>query len=112
MNVDEVASIVIHREGPEFVSLLKSASSCFEQTDFESQLAAHLTTRPGLVEQWSVWSGDQRWTPSAYLDGTKAGWHDAGPQHIRQHPDRAAATADFIHRMAVWLADRRVLASE
>ncbi len=92
--------------------LMKSASDEFRDPTFEASLAAYLRADPHLVNAWSVWSGDQRWTPSAYFNGAECGWYDSGYQHVRQHPDSAGAAADFIHRLAVWLADRRVIGSE
>jgi hypothetical protein len=62
-----------------------------------------------VVERWITWSEDQRWSPSAYVKGSETGWYDGGNRNVKQHPDKAAAVADFIHRMAAWLAIKRVL---
>lgn len=112
--VDEVASIVEQRDGPSFVNRLRSANSNFASKVFEAELAAHLRTRPHLVEAWTLWCGDQRWSPSAYVDGTETGWYDANARrgHVRRHQDEAAAVADLIHRMAAWLADKRIVTPE
>jgi hypothetical protein len=109
IRVDQVASIVNFRDDPNFVELLKSASASFTSDTFESELAMYLRSHPHLVDQWTTWSGDQRWTPSAYISETVAGWYDSADKHRRRHRDQAGATADFIHRMAVWLAERRVI---
>jgi hypothetical protein len=61
------------------------------------------------MERWESWSVDQRSTPSAYLDGTVVGWYDSVRRNVRVHPDRAAAVADFIHRLAALLSRREVL---
>jgi hypothetical protein len=62
-----------------------------------------------LVELWETWSADQRWTPSAYVEGTEVGWFDGACRNVRIHPDRGAAVAEFIRRMAAWLFRRVVL---
>jgi hypothetical protein len=58
---------------------------------------------------WATWSGDQRWTPSAYLEGNEVGWYDGARRHVKVHADAASAAADFIHRLAAWLARREIL---
>lgn len=75
-------------------------------------MAGYLRAEPQRIDAWSTWSGDQRWTPSAYFDGTETGWYDSGYEHVRHHRDRADAAADFIHRLAAWLAERRVIGSD
>lgn len=104
-----VSGIVLHRGEPAFVAKLRAAGAQFARPGFEQALARHLRANPGLVEAWESWSADQRWTPSAYVEGTEVGWYDAGRHHVRRHTDRAAAAADFIHRMSVWLAYERVV---
>jgi hypothetical protein len=91
------------------LTLLRAADAEFQDSAFEPALADALRSEPSLVGQWQVWSADQRWTPSAYVEGVETGWYDAGCQHMRTHPDPAAAVGDFIHRMATWLARREVL---
>ena len=104
-----VASIVEHRSERSFVLLLKLADLYFSDPLFEVALARSLRSQPDLVEQWETWSNDQRWTPSAYVDGIEAGWFDGHRRHVRIHSDRCAAVADFIHRLTAWLARREVL---
>lgn len=103
-----VASIVEHRSEPAFVLLLQLADRHFSDPGFEDDLAARLREKPTLIALWQTWSADQRWTPSAYVEETVTGWFDGARRHARVHPDRAAAVADFIHRMAAWLARRTV----
>lgn len=112
MTPEEVASIVDHRDEPELVALLRSADLEFENETFESALAASLRDAPDLVRRWKLWSGDQRWTPSASVDGVTTAWITTSgrSEHVRVHPDGAAAVADFIRRLAAWLARREVLA--
>jgi predicted NAD/FAD-binding protein len=55
---------------------------------------------------------EQRWTPSAYVNGRQTGWYDSGYQHVRSHDDAADAVTDFIRRMAAWLSRREVIAVE
>jgi len=57
---------------------------------------------------WATWSGDQRWTPSAYLEENEVGWFDGG-RNVKVHADAASATAVFIHRLAAWLARTEIL---
>ena len=104
-----VASIVEHRSEPGFVLLLQLADRHFCDAGFEDVLADSLRDNVTLIERWMTWSADQRWTPSAYVEETVAGWFDGARQHVRVHPDRAAAVADFIHRMAAWLSRRAVV---
>jgi len=104
-----VASIVEHRSESGFVLLLQLADRHFSEAGFEGALADSLRANATLIERWETWSADQRCTPSAYVDETVAGWFDGGRQHVRVHLDRAAAVADFIHRMAAWLSRRVVV---
>lgn len=110
--IERVATIVVRRNSTDFLDLLRSANNQFRDPSFEASLAAYLRAEPQVVEAWSVWSGDQRWTPSAYFNGTETGWYDSGYEHVRHHSDRADAAADFIHRLAAWLAERRVIGSD
>ncbi|RYJ05550.1 MAG: hypothetical protein EON52_10975 [Actinomycetales bacterium] len=109
MGADEVAAIVDARGGPDFITLLRAARLSFDRPGFEDDVAARLRAAPRLVQAWDLWCGDQRWTPSAYVNGTEAGWYDGTRHFATQHPDEASATADFIHRLAAWLDDRTVL---
>jgi len=104
-----VAAIVEHRSESAFVLLLQLADRRFSDPGFEDALAVSLRARPTLIELWETWSDDQRWTPSAYVDQTETGWYDGERHFVRVHPDRGAAVADFIHRMAAWLSRREVL---
>ncbi|WP_327640496.1 hypothetical protein OHB24_19550 [Kribbella sp. NBC_00482] len=98
---DAVASIVVHRHDDTFVEQLKAANASFADPTFEAELATYLRHHPQLVDAWEVWAEDQRWTPTAYFHGTETGWYDgAQRRHVRHHPDRAVAAADFIHRLA------------
>jgi len=111
MTPGQVARIVERRAEPAFVVLLRAADTEFEDDSFESALADALRDTPALIDQWNLWSADQRWTPSAAVDGVTTAWIDSGggTQHQRTHADRAAAVADFIRRIAAWLARREVL---
>ncbi len=93
-----------------FVDLLRAADAEFEDTAFEPTLAGALRAEPELIDLWETWSADQRWTPSAYVEGKETGWNDSGRQLLRVHPDEADAVADFVHRLAAWLARREVIA--
>ena len=106
MAPEDVARIVERRSDGAFVRLLRAADASFDDDDdeFESALADVLRAQPALVDQWDLWSGDQRRTPSAYVEGPETGWYDSGRRHVRVHSDRAGAVADFIRRMAAWLA--------
>ncbi|WP_151081433.1 hypothetical protein [Nocardioides cynanchi] len=105
------ARIVERRDETALVDLLREADAEFEDEAFEGALSASLRATPSLVDKWNMWSGDQRWTPSAAVDGVNTAWILVGgtPVHQRVHEDAAAAVADFIHRMAAWLARREVL---
>jgi hypothetical protein len=105
-----VAGIVLRRDDLEFADQLKAANRSFVTVGFEAELVAYLRRHPQLVDAWQSWSEDQRWTPTAVVSGTDSGWMDTtGAVEVRTHPDRATATADFIHRMAAWLDERRIL---
>ena len=110
--IERVATIVVRRNSDDFVGLLTSANDEFRDPAFEASLAGYLRAEPQLIDAWGTWSADQRWTPSAYFDGTETGWYDSGYEHVRHHRDRADAAADFIHRLAAWLAERRVIGSD
>jgi|SRR5262245_6145042 len=107
-----VAAIVRHRSEPDFVLMLRQADQHFDNDDvFELALAQGLREDSALVDLWETWSADQRWTPSAYFEGTEVGWFDGARRFVRVHVDRASAAADFVHRLAVWLARREILGS-
>lgn len=114
MTPDDVARIVERRDDAAFVQLLRAADRAFEDAAFEPAIADALRSTPVLIEQWNTWSEDQRWTPSAAVRGLTTGWVSSGgrSEHVRLHADGAAAVADFIHRMAAWLARREVLVVE
>jgi hypothetical protein len=92
------------------VLLLQLADRHLVNPGFRHALAQSLHDNPALIERWEAWSQDQRWTPSAYLRATEVGWFDGARSNVRTHPDRGAAVADFIQRLAAWLARREVLA--
>lgn len=110
MTPEDVARIVERRNEMAFVDLLREADAEFADAVFEPAVADALRAHPELIEKWNLWSGDQRWTPSAGVDGFTTMWvpSGGGSEHVRVHADGAAAVADFIHRMAVWLARREV----
>jgi hypothetical protein len=112
MAPEDVARIVERRSESAFVHLLRGADASFDDDQFEPALAQALRAEPTLIDLWDLWSGDQRRTPSAYVQGTETGWYDAGARHVRAHSDRAGAVADFIHRMAAWLARREVIEAD
>jgi hypothetical protein len=95
---DAVARIVERRGTPAFVALLRASDAEFAEAAFEPALNEVLRTEPGLADEWAVWSGDQRWTPSAYVEGRQTGWYNSETRHVRLHPDEAGAVADFIRR--------------
>jgi len=45
----------------------------FSDPGFEDALTESLRGEATLIELWVTWSADQRWTPSAYVEGTEAG---------------------------------------
>jgi len=114
MTPGEVARIVERRDEVAFVDLLRAADPEFADAAFEPALADALRSNPPLIDQWNMWSGDQRWNPQRSRRrcydrlGACRGWGE----HLRVHSDGAAAVADFIHRLAAWLARREVLAVE
>jgi hypothetical protein len=110
MTPESVARIVERRGEPAFVNLRRDADADFEEAAFEGALADVLRAEPQLTDLWATWSSDQRWTPSAFVNGREAGWYDSGYHHVRLHADEAAAVADFVHRMTAWLARREVIA--
>jgi hypothetical protein len=107
-----VASIVEHRSEPAFVLLLQLADRHFADPGFQGALARSLCENQALIELWEAWSADQRWTPGVYVEGTEVGWFDGVRRNVRIHPDRGAAVADFIQRLAAWLSRREVLEVE
>ena len=107
-----VASIVEHRSEPALVLLLQLADRHFADPGFEGALAGSLCENRALIQLREAWSGDQRWTPSVYVEGTEVGWFDGVRRNVRIHPDRGAAVADFIQRLAAWLSRREVLEVE
>jgi len=114
MTPELVARIVDQRESPAFVALLGEADVHLRDPAFEASLVDALRAQPRLIELWNLWSGDQRWTPSAAVDGNETAWvtSGGGSEHVTVHPDGAAAVADFIHRMAACLARREVIATD
>ncbi|MEQ4210155.1 hypothetical protein [Actinopolymorpha sp. B9G3] len=73
-----VARIVERRREAAFVDLLRSADAEFEDATFEPALADALRAEPRLIDLWVTWSADQRWTPTAYVEGKETGWYDSG----------------------------------
>jgi hypothetical protein len=57
---------------------------------FERSVAQFLRSSPELIAMWATWSGDQRWTPSAYLEGIEVGWFDGACRDVKVHPDTAS----------------------
>lgn len=114
MTPEDVARIVERRDEMAFVDLLREADAEFEDSEFEDALADAVRAHPELVDKWNLWSGDQRWTPSAGVDGLTTMWvpSGGGSEYVRVHADGASAVAGFIHRMAAWLARREVLTFE
>lgn len=106
--VGAVARLVDERPR-DIVRGLTSADICFLEPGFEAALADELRSAPDLIRLWGVWSADQRWTPSAYVEGTETGWYDGGKRNVRIHQDVAAAVADFVHRLAAWASRRAVI---
>jgi len=106
---ETVARIVERRDDAAFVHLLREADSEFADATFVLMLSDFLRAEPGLCDDWALWSGDQRWTPSAFVEGTTTGWFDTDRRHVRTHPDQASAVADFIHRMAAGLAREEIV---
>jgi hypothetical protein len=105
-----VAGIVRDRHASEFVVRLRLADRHFsDDPSFERSVAQVLQGSPELVALWATFSGDQRWTPSAYMEGNEVGWYDGARRKLKVHPDTASAAADFIHRLAAWLARREIL---
>jgi hypothetical protein len=105
-----VAGIVQDRHASEFAARLRLADRHFsDDPSFERSVAQALQSSPELVALWATWSGDQRWTPSPYLEGNEVGWYDGARRNLKVHPDTASAAADFIHRLAAWLARREIL---
>jgi hypothetical protein len=105
-----VAGIVQDRHASEIVVRLRLADGHFSHDpSFERSVAQVLQSSPELVALWATWSSDQRWTPSAYLEGNEVGWYDGARRNLKVHPDAANAAADFIHRLAAWLARGEVL---
>ena len=104
-----VIGIVERWNDEAFVSMLREANTEFQDAGFEAALADALRSEPRLCGLWATWSANQRWTPSAYVEGTETGWFDSARHLVRVHADEAAAVADFIHRMAAWLAKGEVL---
>jgi hypothetical protein len=105
-----VAGIVKDRYTSEFVVRLREADQHFsDDSSFERSVAQVLRGSPELVTMWATWSGDQRWTPSAYLEGNEVGWFDGACRNMKVYPDTASAAADFIHRLAARLARRETL---
>lgn len=105
-----VAGIVQDRHMSEFVVRLRLADQHFsDDPSFERNVAQVLESSPELVAMWATWSGDQRWTPAVYLEGNEVGWYDGARRNVKVHPDTASAAADFIHRLAAWLARRETL---
>lgn len=115
MTPEDVARLVQLRDEDVFVGLLRASDPEFENAGFERRVADALRTEPSLIGQWAAWSGDQRWTPSAGVDGVTTYWVPAGggtSERVRIHPDSAAAVADFIHRLAAGSLAGRYLSSQ
>jgi hypothetical protein len=64
MTPRDVARIVERRDEDAFVDLLRAADPEFEDAAFESAIADALRSNPPLIDQWNMWSGDQRRTPT------------------------------------------------
>jgi len=112
MTPERVAGIVSQRDSPSFVQLLRQADGDFADACFEDLVADALRSEPRLVDAWSLWSADQRWSPSAYVEGSETGWFDDARVHVQVHADQASAVANFIRRMAAWMARRAVVTND
>jgi hypothetical protein len=111
VTAEDVARIVGHGNDDSFVTRLREADAAFRDAEFEVALANALHAESSLIQQWNVWSEDQRWTPSAAVDGVRTAWilPSGRAVHERVHGDEAVAVVDFIRRMSAWLARREVL---
>jgi len=56
----------------------------------EGALTRSLREDPALIELSETRSGDQRWIPSLYVEGTEVGWFDGVARNVRVHPDCGA----------------------
>lgn len=88
MTPESVARIVERRDEAAFVDLLRTADAAFEDPAFEPALAAVLRADPRLTDLWEMWSADQRWTPSAYVEGEETGWYDSETSTCASTPMR------------------------
>lgn len=107
VEAESVGSIVERHGDATFVRALMAAAAKFNDPTFEPALSRFLRSRPDLIDRWSKYSADQRWTPATYVDRTETGWYDDARRDRVEHPDEAAAVADFIHRTARYLAADR-----
>lgn len=92
--------------------LFAAAAPDLRAPDFDSVLKARLQSEPALVEAWQQYSYDKRGTPSPFLDQQAVGFAgDEGGRFktsaVHQHSNRIEACADFIHREAMWVLERR-----
>lgn len=106
MTPEEAARLIEGRDEPAFVELWRRLDDDLDDLRFTAAIAETLRAEPDLVDAWTVWSGEQRWSPGAYVEGVEVGWFDGSRQHVRRHADQAAAVADFIRRIARWLSRR------
>lgn len=74
-----------------------------------ADLERHLRENPELVDNWFLWSEDQRCTPSHYVLETESGYEFCRyPNGIKTiYKDRTVACAEFIVRFIDSLLDSR-----
>jgi hypothetical protein len=65
----------------------------------------YLEDKPELIDRWSMWIEDKRWTPSWTFFGNQVLWipEGGGRELISTYESPAAAYAAFIVREAMWV---------
>jgi hypothetical protein len=101
------------REGSSSIrQLFEQAAPDLSDPRFEWLVRERLRNDPALIDAWQNYSYDKRGSPSPYLDRNRVGFFEVvgeQPTHsaVRNHKNPVDACADFIHREAAWVLERR-----
>jgi hypothetical protein len=92
--------------------LFVSAAPDLRDPRLPDLLRDKLASEPPTVEAWLQYSNDKRGAPSPYMDGVEVGFADLvngrlDRRDVRRHSSGDEACADFIHREALWVLERR-----
>jgi hypothetical protein len=91
------------------IGLFREASpDLSDRQRFIELVSSYLNLHQELIETWQNYSYDKRLSPSPYLDRTEVGFYSGGHRNVQHYEKTLDAGADFMHREATWVLERRI----